>query len=128
MSILASPLAVSANRETEQSQTCVNSNGNFKHELSAKHHLPRLRTLYIHGLMREEKEGRKKQARSYKQQGKAIQHTQGKATLRWPGRVTARFQKCATSKLLRFQIGLNCDVVVSSIIIIIVHVKVRLWI
>ena len=112
--------AVSANRETELSQTCVNSNGNFKHELSAKHHLPRLRTLYIHGLMREEKEGRKKQARSYKQQGKA--------TLWWPGRVTARFQKCVTSKLLRFQIGLNCDVVVPSIIIIIVHVKVRSWI
>ena len=115
---------------TELSQTSMNSNGNFKHELSAKHHLPRLRTLYIHvhGLMREEKEGRKKQARSYKQQGKVTQHTQGKATLRWPGRVTACFQKCATSKLLRFQIGLNCDVVVPSIIIIIVHVKVRSWI
>ena len=28
-------------------------------------------------LMRDEKEGRKKQARSYKKQGKAIQHTQG---------------------------------------------------
>ena len=27
--------------------------------------------------MRDEKEGRKKQARSYKQQGKATQHTQG---------------------------------------------------
>ena len=33
--------------------------------------------LYIHGLMRDEKEGRKKQARSNKQQGKATQHTQG---------------------------------------------------
>ena len=34
-------------------------------------------TLYIHVLMRDEKEGRKKQARSNKQQGKATQHTQG---------------------------------------------------
>ena len=32
--------------------------------------------LYIHVLMRDEKEGRKKQARSNKQ-GKATQHTQG---------------------------------------------------
>ena len=32
---------------------------------------------YIHVLMREEKEGRKKQARSNKQQSKATQHTQG---------------------------------------------------
>ena len=32
---------------------------------------------YIHVLMRDEKEGRKKQARSNKQQGKATQHTQG---------------------------------------------------
>ena len=31
----------------------------------------------IHVLMRDEKEGRKKQARSNKQQGKATQHTQG---------------------------------------------------
>ena len=30
----------------------------------------------IHVLMRDEKEGRKKQARSNKQQGKATQHTQ----------------------------------------------------
>ena len=33
--------------------------------------------LYIHVLMRDEKEGRKKQARLNKQQGKATQHTQG---------------------------------------------------
>ena len=33
--------------------------------------------MYVHVLMRDEKEGRKKQARSYKQQGKATQHTQG---------------------------------------------------
>ena len=32
---------------------------------------------FIHVLMRDEKEGRKKQARSNKQQGKATQHTQG---------------------------------------------------
>ena len=32
---------------------------------------------YVHVLMRDEKEGRKKQARLNKQQGKAIQHTQG---------------------------------------------------
>ena len=32
---------------------------------------------YIHVLMRDEKEGRKKQARSKKQQGKATQLTQG---------------------------------------------------
>ena len=31
----------------------------------------------VHALMRDEKEGRKKQARSNKQQGKATQHTQG---------------------------------------------------
>ena len=31
---------------------------------------------YVHVLMRDEKEGRKKQARSNKQQGKATQHTQ----------------------------------------------------
>ena len=31
----------------------------------------------VHVLMRDEKEGRKKQARSNKQQGKATQHTQG---------------------------------------------------
>ena len=34
-------------------------------------------SMYIHVLMRDEKEGRKKQARSNKQQGKATQHTQG---------------------------------------------------
>ena len=33
--------------------------------------------MYIHVLMRDEKEGRKKQARSNKQQGKATQHTEG---------------------------------------------------
>ena len=33
--------------------------------------------LCVHVLMRDEKEGRKKQARSNKQQGKATQHTQG---------------------------------------------------
>ena len=33
--------------------------------------------LYMHVLMRDEKEGRKKQARSNKQQGKATQHIQG---------------------------------------------------
>ena len=32
-------------------------------------------TVYIHVLMRDEKEGRKKQARSNKKQGKATQHT-----------------------------------------------------
>ena len=32
---------------------------------------------YVLVLMRDEKEGRKKQARSNKQQGKATQHTQG---------------------------------------------------
>ena len=31
----------------------------------------------VHVLMRDEKKGRKKQARSNKQQGKATQHTQG---------------------------------------------------
>ena len=31
----------------------------------------------MHVLMRDEKEGRKKQARSNKQHGKATQHTQG---------------------------------------------------
>ena len=40
-----------------------------------------VRALYMHGhvhvLMIDEKEGRKKQARSNKQQGKATQHTQG---------------------------------------------------
>ena len=41
--------------------------------------------------------------------------------VRWPGRVTARFQiaplpNCSDSKLRRFQIGLNCDVVVPSIV------------
>ena len=35
------------------------------------------RLLHVHVLMRDEKEGRKKQARSNKQQGKATQHTQG---------------------------------------------------
>ena len=34
-----------------------------------------LTIMYIHVLMRDEKEERKKQARSNKQQGKAIQHT-----------------------------------------------------
>ena len=34
----------------------------------------------VHVLMRDEKEGRKKQARSNKQQGKATQHTQGMHT------------------------------------------------
>ena len=34
----------------------------------------------VHVLMRDEKEGRKKQARSNKQQGKATQHTQGSRT------------------------------------------------
>ena len=33
--------------------------------------------IHIHVLMRDEKEGRKKQARSNKQQGKVTQHTQG---------------------------------------------------
>ena len=33
--------------------------------------------MYIHALMRDEKKGRKKKARSNKQQGKATQHTQG---------------------------------------------------
>ena len=33
--------------------------------------------LEVHVLTRDEKEGRKKQARSNKQQGKATQHTQG---------------------------------------------------
>ena len=33
--------------------------------------------MYIHVLMRDEKEGRKKQASSNKQQGKVTQHTQG---------------------------------------------------
>ena len=33
--------------------------------------------MYIYMLMRDEKDGRKKQARSNKQQGKATQHTQG---------------------------------------------------
>ena len=33
--------------------------------------------VHVHVLMRDEKEGRKKQARSNKQQGKATQHTQG---------------------------------------------------
>ena len=32
---------------------------------------------HVHVLMRDEKEGRKKQGRSNKQQGKATQHTQG---------------------------------------------------
>ena len=32
--------------------------------------------LYVHDLMRDEKDGRKKQARLNKQQGKATQHTQ----------------------------------------------------
>ena len=32
---------------------------------------------FVHVLMRDEKEGRKKQARSNKKQGKATQHTQG---------------------------------------------------
>ena len=35
----------------------------------------------IHMLMRDEKKGKKKQARSYKQQGKATQHTQGMQSL-----------------------------------------------
>ena len=109
--------AVSANRETKLSQTCENSNGNFKHELSAKHHLPRLCTLYIHGLMREEKEGRKKQARSYKQQDPRQSNT-----------TVARKGHCALPKMRHFQIGLSCDMVMPSIIIIIVHVKVRSWI
>ena len=34
-------------------------------------------TVYLHVLMRDEKEGRKKQARSNKKQEKATQHTQG---------------------------------------------------
>ena len=33
--------------------------------------------MYVHVLMRDEEEGRKKQARSNKQHGKATQHTQG---------------------------------------------------
>ena len=33
--------------------------------------------MLLHVLMRDEKEGRKKQARSNKQQDKATQHTQG---------------------------------------------------
>ena len=33
--------------------------------------------MYMYIFMRDEKEGRKKQARSNKQQGKATQHTQG---------------------------------------------------
>ena len=42
-----------------------------------KNELPRVGSIlyvYIHVLMRDEKEGRKKQARSNKQQGKATQH------------------------------------------------------
>ena len=39
--------------------------------------LPTWCTVTVHVLMRDEKEGRKKQARSNKQQGKATQHTQG---------------------------------------------------
>ena len=39
---------------------------------------PQLLTdIHVHVLMRDEKEGRKKQGRSNKQQGKATQHTQG---------------------------------------------------
>ena len=38
---------------------------------------PRLGKKHVHVLMGDEKEGRKKQARSNKQQGKATQHTQG---------------------------------------------------
>ena len=34
-------------------------------------------TIYMHVLMRDEKEERKKQARLNKQRGKATQHTQG---------------------------------------------------
>ena len=34
-------------------------------------------SVFVHVLMRDEREGRKKQARSNKQQGKATQHTQG---------------------------------------------------
>ena len=37
----------------------------------------RRRLIHVHVLMRDEKEGRKKQARSNKQQGNATQHTQG---------------------------------------------------
>ena len=37
----------------------------------------------LHVLMRDEKEGRKKQARSNKQQGKATQHTQGSTFPKW---------------------------------------------
>ena len=36
--------------------------------------------IHVHVLMRDEKEGRKKQARSNKQQGKATQHTQVSVT------------------------------------------------
>ena len=39
--------------------------------------VPKKNELPIHVLMRDEKEGRKKQARSNKQQGKATQHTKG---------------------------------------------------
>ena len=39
--------------------------------------LEKLAKLCVHVLMRDEKKGRKKQARSRKQQGKATQHTQG---------------------------------------------------
>ena len=47
-------------------------------------------TIYM--LMRDEKEGRKKQARSNKQQGKATQHTQGSHFSK---------EKCATSGGIR---------------------------
>ena len=58
----------------------------FKHCLLLMYCVPLVYSvMYIHFvivhimdvLMRDEKEGRKKQARSNKQQGKAIQHTQG---------------------------------------------------
>ena len=38
-------------------------------------------TEYRHALMKDEKEGRMKQAKSNKQQGKATQHTQGSSHL-----------------------------------------------
>ena len=93
--------AVSANRETELSQTSVNSNGNFKHEFSAKHHLPRLRTLYIHAWFNERGEGRKKEA------SKVIQTTRQRNTAhpRQSSTTVARKGHCVLPKMRHFQIA-----------------------
>ena len=56
---------------------------------------------WIHDLMRDEKEGRKKQARSNKQQGKATQHTQGRYEYRNVSSTCRRAHQCCVWRCSR---------------------------